>query len=897
MTLCVRLLEVDTELLSESSTATFSEDQLLSPAYLLPLFAILQPSTRREQSPLYSLFSVLATEYAVNVQLMARHLLSDFLGLPTNGLRRLLDFADAACHKVTPKHTLMSSMTRIINTAGYHVGEAGGTHYYGDVLHYFKSYDALLQVPGNQIDVGATRDLVVWFSTLLNSLCRWDDTIASECAENLLASWRPRAAAGPEDESSSHTLYDDGLADTGILVSTAWKFRLLVKYAKEGRMELRVMSIGFLDNELVGVWRNYHNTTAGDRHPVIQFAADFLLDEKVIDYIISVKSHPQLIQRSGNIVGFLVVSHRYSEQQADAILNVISNTQNLRFVAAALTMLCGIVNLMELRHLVYLCSQLYNLPIESYSPDLLRLLLPLVHEKLGKHVEDLRAGMTRPWNVCIRLIRDTAPSRDSTPLMVDLHREACGQLTKMSESITQEEREHIYRECATYIAERSAKATGALRAIYLLCCYDAEFFQQNPDIVRSILEELCGFVKAENSIGPFGFYPTALDYRLEMLCFLILRAPEAIPKDLYPDIWRHTIGDRALNNNIRDQAWNKLTSIVRRGFNDKRGFNNDFCKQLISICVPRLESQFFTQGLYEFVAAYPFSSAMQAVATEDNSQELVQIPAAELLWQMMMNAPKGTIESSAAELLVRRYLDVDALENATVRDFEHAHVALGEKCVAALLANYRTLRQGSSQEQRAVSEDEMDISLSDTTRKQAELRSGRTIFFMKLLLGKLRSKPEFARCPRPESDVELTEPQGNHGEIIEVTYTSSAGADKKSLFIGTANAVSELETRLHNLTGFTKLKIFFMGRQLNAGDQINRKLEDCGLSRSAHMLVQDSSVGTTHHAIPDTSRGSSVFEATLLEHFDELFACMDSSDEKSAVVSLEYTSTCGLWLT
>jgi ubiquitin carboxyl-terminal hydrolase 34 len=647
-------------------------------------------------------------------------------------------------------------------------------------------------------------------------------------------------------------------------------------------MELRVMSIGTMDNALVDLWRAYSSSSVGTYHPVMQFVAEFLLAEKVIDYIISVKSHPQLIQRSGNIVGFLVVSHRYSERHTDAIWDIISNNQNPRFVTATLAMLRSITTLMEPDQLLYLCSKLYSMPIESYSLDVLRFLHE-IYDKLRLRSDEFGSNPMRPWTVCIRIMQDTPPSRDSTTLTMDLHREACAQLETMAGSITQAEREQIYRKCTTYIAERSPKATGAVRAIYLLCAKfsysDAGLFQQDPDIVRRISEELCAFVKAENSIGSFDLYSTALDYRLEMLCFLILEAPEAIPQDLYYDIWHHTIGQHALDNDVRDKAWNKLTGIVQRSP------GNEFCKQLISFYVPKLESAFFTQGLYEFVAAYRFPTMVHVVGTGENAKELIQIPAADLLWRMMMIAPQGTIESRAAELLVRRYVEVDLLRGATVGNLEDAHVALAEKCIGELLANYKTLRHRHIEERSTKSDDNMDISLSDSTSQRAELRFSRTIFFVKLMLEKLRSKPEFSRCRRSESRPKPMEPQTNHGDQIEVTYTASSSTDKKPLVIGTENLVLDLEARLRNMTGFTKLKIFFLGRQLNVEDQMHKQLKECGLARSTHMLVQDASGGNTHHPVFEKSGGRSVFELTILDHFEELFICMDSSDDTSAVVS------------
>jgi ubiquitin carboxyl-terminal hydrolase 34 len=128
----------------------------------------------------------------------------------------------------------------------------------------------------------------------------------------------------------------------------------------------------------------------------------------------------------------------------------------------------------------------------------------------------------------------------------------------------------------------------------------------------------------------------------------------------------------------------------------------------------------------------------------------------------------------------------------------------------------------------------------------------------------------------------------NCGDDIELTYTASSSTDKKRLVIGTENSVQELEARLCSVTGFSKVNIFFLGRQLNTSAHLQEQMKACGLDRSTHMLVQDASGGETQYPISEGGTGCSIFELTILEHFDELFSCMDSADYTSEMVSYRY---------
>lgn len=884
--LCARLFQVDADLLSTSTLEGINEQQLLSYRHLRHVNTIL-----REEKSL--LFHLLGKEYGADIRDMGRRLLSDFIGKPINGLKQLFAFADAACNKVTPsaKNGIATWVTQVATSVGWYLLDlpdveklTDRSQFYRDLLHYFRSYNEDLQAPSKITDVGVAKDLIGHFSTLLSDMCQWDDSLAAELADELLDFGDPDSPTFSFDDEETKVRIDSFRQDAmyrPALVSNAWKFKLLRKYVVKGRMELRVMSIGTMDNALVDIWREYSISAQGTNHQVMQYLADFLLHEQVIEYIISVDSHPQLISRSGNIVGFLVVTRRYSEHQTDAIWRTVSNSQDPRVVAATLTMLRSITGLMDSPELLYLCTKLYHLPIDNYNLDILRFLRDISEKLRQKMFEWANTDYeARPWNVCIRMIQDTSPSRESTKQTIDLHREACDQLRFTTSSISPEERQHIYTGCIKHIANRSSKATGSIKAIHILCSNamlgDASYFKQNLDAARHIVEELCSFIQAENDCGFHAHYIDTLDYRLEMLRFLVLRATEAIPSDLYLDIWDHVVGKYALSNFVRDKAWPKFSEAV------KHRPENDFCKQLILSYVPNLEPEYFTVGLYQFVATYRFPTTRRLISTDDGEKELLQIRGADLLWRMVLNAPPGTVEDAAAKLLASRYVEVDTDQGVSVEEVEDAHVALVEKCTEEVLSAYKTLRNKSTNEMSLDAGDSMEVVLPDNTRQQTEQRFSRTLLFEKLLLQTIRTRPEFSRTPRSDSKVDIFEPEVTHGDAIEITYTSTN--EKQTIFMGTKNTLHDLETRLCSATGFTKINLFGAGQRLNLMEKGQKTLGELGLGPKTHFLVQKAAGSETHQPSPASGASYSVFEMTVLSHFEELFACMDSDDYLSQVV-------------
>ncbi|KAF2270231.1 hypothetical protein CC78DRAFT_574360 [Lojkania enalia] len=877
--LCGHFLQIDATLLSKATDESPYDFPVLSSKHLRQLHTILRP----EKSPV---FNLLGKEYAAPTNEMGLQLLQAFVEPPTNGMQHLLQFAGAACNKLAAnvRNNLAIYVTQIIHSVGWIVFSTPDPdvtidrpQFCSDILHHFQTYNADLQEPSKVVDVGVTKDLLLHFSVLLYDICSWDQQYALQLAEDLLDFRDPDSPTTSEDgetKARSESFRSES-SHFPALVSNAWKFKLLRKYVVKGRMELRVMSIGTMDNALVEIWREYNISDAGTNHPVMQYLADFLLHERVIDYIISVDSHPQLISRSGNIVGFLVVTHRYSERQTDAIWNTVSNSPDPRVVTATMAMLRGIVSLMDVPELLYICTKLYDLSIDSLTLDVLRFLREVV-PKISNRFWDWGTTLhkARPWNVCIRIMQDTPPNRNSTKLTTSLHNEACEQLRMLSQFPPADERRQIYRDCAAHITNGSEQATGSVRAICILCATgynDFNFFKENLDITRQIIEELCSFVKGERQLESHSNQTLALQYRLELLHALVHRVPESIPKDLYQEIWNHLVGKWALNNYVRDLAWSKLSEIIRYKP------DNQFCKELVSNYIPQLEPEYFTTGLYEFVASVTFPTIRRCVTTKEGDKTLLQIPGADILWPMILTAPRGTIEDRSARLLASRYIEIAAKPSVSLAEVEEAHIALVERCTEEILSSYKIIRGGPNREKSAVTtSDGMDIVLSEDALQQTELRFGRTLLFEKLLLTLIRTKPEFNRSRRADSKVEALEPEAPSSEPVEIRY--SAGSEKQSVWIGKENTLNDLYTRLCYATGYTKINLFSSGQRLNVGENGYKKIAELQLGRGGLILVQKAPGSEATMPLADGSASCSVFEATILKHFEELFACMDSDD-------------------
>ncbi|KAL1796630.1 hypothetical protein ACET3X_005170 [Alternaria dauci] len=878
--ICSYLLLADIYLLSRPRHDETYNLPLLSQKHMRNWHTILLP----DKAPV---FSMVSKEYSADMRRMVSLLQRDFLA--ANGAENLLRLANDAFRHV-PLNTqaqIAAFAAPVLCSLGASMSQGPKSSTDGDfsefcrgVLQFLEKYMDDLFDLSRTTDSTVARDLIQHFHSLLFELCIWDKRIESDLVDRFLDF---RSVDSPTTSSSSESSptanHDDYVNDPQYfpaLVANAWKFKILRRYLTKGKMDLRVMSISVMDVSLIEIWKQYNEANATGKHPVMRYLADFLLDGKVVDYLVSVDSHPQLIARSGNIIGFLVVTQRWTDSQADAIWNTVVTNPDPRVVTATMTMLRPIMHLMRPSDHLYFCTKLHETPIGSYTMEIFRFLQDLgqkIVEKASAEDYATREDTARPWNVCIRLVRDIMSQKVADKDMLDLYCEVAEHLKSFAHSVPVEERHSIYRDCADYIGSNSAKATGSARVIFSLAspipCGDGSFFQENQDVTRKILSEITSFVGLERNHEPSAHQQLALRCRLELLALMICRAGSAIPVEMYKQLWEHTIGLRALSNTARDWAWVQLFQTL------KVAPDNDYCRQLVSSHMVHMDPSMYTNGMFEFVANYNFPMTRQLVVTDQGEKIALQIPGADVLWSMVLSSPEGTIEDRAALLLASRYVQINEAEGVMLADVEVAHTVLVEKCMQEMRCACKVIRSQSSDGGDPTT---MGVAVSDLAVHENEGRFRRIILFQKLLLEMIRQKPEFNRSRRADSKVDDTDVP--YGDAIAIRY--QYGNDRQVVMMGAHHTVEDLYRRLCHVSKCTKVNLFAKGKRLNVASRSNEKLSR--IDFGGQLLVQRAPDAEVTHPLSGQSTGSSVFEFTVGKYLDELFSLMDTDDNLSQMV-------------
>jgi ubiquitin carboxyl-terminal hydrolase 34 len=863
--LCSQLISFDIHLLNRERLGGSYALPLICERHLCNSLSIL-----RTEAPV---FHLLRRHHDLDIRDLSHRLHTDFL--EANGSQNILRLADELYHSVpsTLQDQVALCICQILSALGWTIcrlpdsrGGVDPEEFYRGTLLFFQKYARDLEDPAKVTDTGITRALIACFSVMVQELGQWDEKYSESLANEHLNSNQRSSPSdsspvdAPVDSVADYRKYSDYLP---VVVANTWKFNLLRRYIVKGKMELRLMSIGLMDDSLIKLYDEYNGVDTVEKHPVLNHVADVLLRGRVVDYILSVDSHPQLLSRSGNVLGFLLVTNRWTDSQADAIWNIVSSSPDPRMVAATMAMLRQITNFMKPTHDLYFCMKLYELPIASYTSDVLSFLRTLSGKLLDRRAIvdwDSRSENARPWNVCVRLLQHTAPRHGVTKHELDTSIEAEDQLYHIARCIPELDQQSIYGRCLEEIVARSDKATGSVRVIFILgTALKSHFLHQDIDMTPQIVEELSSFVESESKTTSHEQQLPALQYRLDLLRLLVCERGRAIPQELYITVWDHIVGPQALSNDARDAAWTELcqaTRIVPE---------NNFCRQLISTYVPAMDPSYFTPGLYSFIASYKFPLSRKTVQIDGMEHLLLQIPGSDLLWSLALSSPPGTIEEKAAHDLAVRYTQIPQSTEILLSDVETAHVELVERCMTELRSAFEALHKTPSPD-----------------RQVSELRFSRVLMFLIKMLGLVRQKAEFNRGRRADSKVDSIDMSSPPDNAITIRY--QVGNDRRSLQIPSDRTIADLHHTICQATKTSKINLFAGGQKLDVTGRADQKLADAHIG--GQLLVQILQWDETARKISAPVAGCSEFEMNLVKHFDEMFAWLDVDDAPNQLVSI-----------
>lgn len=675
------------------------------------------------------------------------------------------------------------------------------------------------------------------------------------------------------------------------IIAYAWKFKTLRKYITAGRMELRVYGMDSMQGDLVQVWKCYTQYNPNSLSvPLVRYLVQFLRDTRMVQYIVGIDSHPQLITRSPNVVGFLVVTGTYCDEDSDIIWRTVEESQDPRTVSEVLNMLRCIFPMQHLSTLLYLCHKLLQLPVERYDTKMIEYAGALLHHirenalSRAQQEEHLEAV---PFKVCVRLIRDVIASKACSPDQKrNLQSWAADNLVRLlAFNIDIEDKRRLWEQCVRDIAQRTQFAMGSMRALqaWLEVRPDVEVpkLTSDFDFTRLLIEELVGcFAQTQAEDSTSTFLQILLPTQLYLLALIAQYAPDTITEELTEKLWCDVLASRTVDSSLRDMAWDVFSKAATCCPKP-----NSIIERLMTDYLPRMDASSLNERLLHFAENSVLYELQMNQPRDQQDQDVVSLPGINRVWRFVMESPTESVVNEATNWVIKQYLDHDVVLRCPRRVVEATHLSLLERCLSEVFSAASKLKSYSDGTTSGEDEPMVVVAPEEEVRAE-ELRFIRSLLFMRQFLLGVKCRPRYSPPLSIQSRLPK-KPFEDRGEEVTIRYEvgsipgRSTSSVQKKLVIGDQNTVDELAMYLSDLTGFSEFTGVSRGQIISLrGNQttIKDSMVSVGL-----LLVQK--VPDTPEKLPASSNPSaSSMDAHVMDYFDKFYDLLDLEDHLSREV-------------
>lgn len=717
------------------------------------------------------------------------------------------------------------------------------------------------------------------FRSLSNTylaLCNQSPSIASRIASGL-----------PVQLSTDAKSYSIPIA-----VFYGWRFGVLKKHIMEGRMELRVFGIDAMQTDFVSVYSQYmrRDITAGLHNPIVQFMVKMLRESRIVDYVVGIDSHPQVISRSHNIIGFLVVTQAYTDDDTDAIWKTVTESPDPRTASEVLAMLVKTFNLHgpEFSGLFYLCSKLLELPLPRFDPRMVEFceqLFPYLREKSHGGQDSFNSPHVdvRPLRLCVRLIRESAATES---LAVDhkahLQKFAGAQLSSFIDAgLSDADKIDVYERCVQDIAERNQFSVGSIQAL------NALLNSQDPQEIRRlatefnlthlVVSELDEVVQGNQLDFTDSFSRNGFISRVQMLSRVIEGVPDSITPELGDILWQKILMSQSLPQPGRRMLWEMLCGITRHSM-----VENPFIDRCIQYHLPRLPPKDYSPELLAFAKqtiTYEIRFHPPSSVTEG---EIISIPGMDRIWNFILTAPQNSIEADATFFAIEVYLDHNIIHRSPRSSVEATHMALVGRCVDQLKSAASKLKPHSNGTSKHANGEAMLVEAHDDGVLGDELKFSRSLFFLRQFLQALRARPQYTPPQNSPPSLPVQPVKGDPIDIRWQAFDGGSCSKVRSLRIGDLSTTTELVDALIKATDFPKLTTIFSGQRVDLLEKPDQSLRDLKLSSGLLIVRKDPSCRS-----PATRKSQPLtfVDNEVLKNFDDLYELLNLDEHLAREVS------------
>lgn len=670
-----------------------------------------------------------------------------------------------------------------------------------------------------------------------------------------------------------------------------WKVSVLQKLITSSQMQLRVIGVTTLCVDLVSLFGSHRPKEGKEANSsniaILSYFAKFLLQHKLIDYIVGIGSHPEIINESHNIVGFLVVTKTYQDEHTDTIWQTVTTSQDPRVVEAILKMVKKIFHLYEFPQCLYICQKVAALPIQAFTVAMRNFCESLFRElahKLGPRDLDIS-----PYEICVRLIRESSITSDDCPNgYPEIQSFAASNLRELLvHGPGPEARNGIYLSCIRDISEKSATAPGSICVISALLHQslmpDLQALTTQHGLTRLMIDELESNIAGHRSLA---YDSPANIARREIILQIILMDPDTINAELGTRLWNLLVGSQSNDAADRLAGW----QILNKAF-QKVKFSNRYLVICFQSYLPKLEPAYFSDGTLLFVKnGVYFWLDEQDKESQENDDIKLNLSfdsfAIEQLWRIIESAPQGTVYEMAIQELVSVYVGpfVRSLPLIKAREL---HLAFLTRCLDKL-ANAAHQLKTSSTGEASGDDGDMVMVISESQIKEQELLFTRSLAALRTFLAAYSSTAHFA-TPKLRSAIKIPSVTA-HGTSLTIFYQAfgETTSSIKKLTIGADEDAATLVAKLQKETDFTSCRVFYGGKELKHEEaELCKSVQELNLNGLVLVKRRDE----TDPLLP-SNKGP--LELEITRKFDQIWSYLGMQENlaEKVRVNTDFTSCC-----
>lgn len=700
-----------------------------------------------------------------------------------------------------------------------------------------------------------------------HTLAQRDSNLRSQLAKELSIDL-------PEDASPE---------ECSFIIHYGWRFRVLRKLIMDGRMELRVQGMETMQQDLVNVWRQHIQNDP--KHPLVLFLVGYIRDTNLLEYVLGIDSHPQLISRSGNIIGFLIVTSNYTDHDTDTIWKTVTESQDSRTVSEVLGTLTRTFHMHPSTSPVLLnvCTKLLELPLNRFDGRMVDFCDQLFYQMREKHdqrnninVMDTFHVDAIPLHLCVRLIRESvAVEGVSVEHKATLQRFASAQLSHFSVAgLSEIDKMEMYERCIADIAEMNQFTVGSVQALNaLLSGQDSQEMRKLAmefDLTRLSIDEIAHAVRTNQTDFTDSFSRNGFVSRVQMLSRIIDKVPDTITTELGDLLWKEIFMSKALVQQGRRTLWDTLCGLTANGFKQ-----NPFIERCIHEFVPRLSPEDYSPELLSFAKQTIIYEIRFYPPPITKENEVVSIPGMDRIWNFILTAPPNSIETAATNFAIDVYLDHNVIKTAPPSAIEATHIALVDRSVEQLKSAAAKLK--SSRDHTPNGQDKpTTVPTSEDEVGSAEISFSRSLLFLRQLLQGLRIRPHYSPPQGPPPELPGAPVKG---ELLELPYQSFNGSLQSkvhTLRIGDLSTASELAAKITQVTGFSKFKTIYGGQRVDLLEKPDLILRNVKFGSGLLLIRKD---GDSSELPPPGRRQSlTPVDSEVLKYFDDLYDLLHLED-------------------